>query len=202
MKAGARAVGVAESYRGRPADGVDAGSAFDDEAAATSTLAAAVARADRAIDGLAFGACTVGGLDATDAVVDLLARLDREDAAYVLVAGIAPAWYNVLDLPAIREAADRPVVSVSFEASPGLEPALEDAFSGDELDARLSVYRRQPPRERLSVDGGTVFVRSVGLADGEARDVVRAFTPEGGRPEPLRVARLAARAADRFRSKA
>jgi len=41
-----------------------------------------------------------------------------------------------------------------------------------------------------------VFVRGVGLADDEAADVVRAFTPEGGRPEPLRVARLAARAAD------
>ncbi len=40
-------------------------------------------------------------------------------------------------------------------------------------------------------EGG--FDVSVGIDDGEADDVIHAFTPEGGRPEPLRVARLAAR---------
>jgi endonuclease V-like protein UPF0215 family len=43
-----------------------------------------------------------------------------------------------------------------------------------------------------------VYVRAVGLGDGDAAAVVRAFTPEGGRPEPLRVARLAARGVDAF----
>lgn len=202
MKAGARAVGVAESYSPGATGATEPTSsgAGDRHDAGTSTLAAAVTRADRAVDGFAFGSCSVGGLDATDAVVDLLSRLDREDVRYVLVAGIAPAWYNLLDLGTIRRAVDRPVVSVSFESSPGLEPALEEAFSGSELDDRLSVYRRQPPRERLIVNDETVFVRAVGLDGAESRDVVRAFTPEGGRPEPLRVARLAARAADRWRS--
>lgn len=179
MKAGSRALGVAESYRG-----------------SRSTLAGAVVRADRALDDLFFAACTVGGTDATAAVVDLIDRLDRPDVRYVLVAGIAPAWYNVLDLPAIRDAADRPVLSVSFEESPGLEGALRAEFEGDALEERLSVYRRQPDRSRVTVNGEAVFVRAVGLPAGEARDVVRGFTPEGGRPEPLRVARVAARAAD------
>lgn len=206
MKAGARAVGVAESYRHDPSAGGEpatagAGRPSDDDGdEVASTLAAVVTRADRSVDGFAFGTCTVGGLDATDAVVDLYVGLDREDVRYVLVAGVAPAWYNVLDLRAVAEAVDRPVISVSFEPSPGLEPALSEAFSGEELRDRLSIYRRQPPRERLAVNDQTVFVRAVGLADHEARDVVRAFTPEGGRPEPLRVARLAARAADRWRT--
>jgi hypothetical protein len=51
----------------------------------------------------------------------------------------------------------------------------------------------------VTVGDDTVFVRSVDIPVEEAVDVVRAFTPEGGRPEPLRVARLAARAADQFR---
>ena len=50
----------------------------------------------------------------------------------------------------------------------------------------------------MSVDDETVFVRAVGLEDDAARDVVRGFTPEGGRPEPVRVARVAARAVDAF----
>jgi endonuclease V-like protein UPF0215 family len=179
VKAGVRALGIAESFRG-------------DE----STLAGAVVRASRVTDGFVFGTCTVGGTDATDAVRSLLDRLDREDIRYVLLAGIAPAWFNLLDLPAIRESADRPVLSVTFEESPGLEGALREAFEGDALDERLAVYRRQPERRRLTVNDERVFVRAVGCDGSEATDVVRAFTPEGGRPEPLRVARLAARAAD------
>jgi len=183
VKAGVRALGVAESYRGE-----------------RSTLAGVVVRASRVVDGLAFGTCTVGGSDVTDAVVDLFSRLDREDVRYLLVSGVALAWYNVLDLHRLHEATGRPVVSVTYEASDGLEDAIAAAFDGDERDGRLAVYRRQPDREPLSVNGETVFVRAAGVDAGEARDVVRAFTPEGGRPEPLRVARLAARAGDALRT--
>jgi len=183
VKAGVRALGVAESYRRD-----------------TSTLAGAIVRASRAVDGFAFGTCTVGGTDATDAVVSLVAGLDREDVRYLLVAGIAPAWFNVLDLQAIGRAIDRPVLSVTFEESDGLADAIAGAFEGEAARRRLATYETQPDRRPVSVPDGTVFVRSVGLPDDEAADVVRAFTPEGGRPEPLRVARLAARAAERFRT--
>lgn len=183
MKPGARVAGVAESADGE-----------------RSTLAAAVVRADRAVDGFAFGQCTVGGTDATTRVGDLLDALDREDLQAVLLAGIAPAWFNLLDLHDIADRSGQPVLSVSFEDSEGLEPALRRAFDGDDLEERLAVYRRQPTREQLAVNDETVWVRSVGLDAGDAAELVRAFTPEGGRPEPVRVARLAARAADRFRT--
>jgi hypothetical protein len=103
----------------------------------------------------------------------------------------------VLDLPAIHAAADRPVLAVSFESGPGLEAVLCREFDGDALETRLAVYERQPPRRPVAVNDERVFVRAVGCDDETAAGVVRAFTPEGGRPEPLRVARLAARAADR-----
>jgi len=105
----------------------------------------------------------------------------------------------VLDLHRVHAAVDRPVLSVTFEESEGLEPALREAFSGDALDRRLETYRRQPARQRLTVNGEPIFLRAVGADDATARDVVRAVTPEGGRPEPVRVARLAARAADEIR---
>lgn len=182
MKRGARALGIGESYRGE-----------------RSTLAGAVVRADRVLDDLAFSTCTVGGTDATESITDLAGGLDRPDVQYVLLAGIAPAWYNLVDLPAVNDALERPVISVSFEESGGLEGPIRAEFSGEAADERLAVYRRQPERHRLSVNDETVFVRAVGLSEGQTRDVVRGFTPEGGRPEPLRIARLAARAADRLR---
>jgi len=185
MKPGTRALGVAESF----ADGDD-----------RSVLCGAVLRADRAADGFVFGSCAVGGTDATAAIESLFVDLDREDVQYLLCAGIAPAWFNVVDLHALADAVARPVLSVSFESSRGLEPALREQFSGEALDTRLRIYRAQPPRCRVEVGGGDVWVRAVGVDDEEAARVVRAVTPEGGRPEPLRVARLAARAGRRFRA--
>jgi endonuclease V-like protein UPF0215 family len=179
MKAGARALGIAESYTDT-----------------TSTLAGAVVRADRVVDGFVFGTCTVGGTDATDAVCAMIEQLDRPDVQYCLLAGIAPAWFNILDLCRVHDATGLPVLSVSFEASPGLGAAVSEAFDGEARDRRLATYRDQPDRERMTVDDETLFVRRVGCA--EPAEVVRAFTAEGGRPEPLRVARLAARATDRF----
>jgi hypothetical protein len=246
VKAGTRALGVAESYVGTSrGDGERDAVVEADEASARegatgerdpprSTLCGAVVRADRVLDGLGFEACTVGGTDATAATVRLVERVARPDVRFVLLAGVAPAWFNLLDLDRLHRAADRPVVAVSFEASAGLEPALREAFAGAALERRLDAYRALPPRRRVALDeekptgtpadadagtsarddgagddgdgapdgdgdGDAVFVRAVGCADERAAEVVRAFTPAGGRPEPLRVARLAARAAREYR---
>lgn len=168
------------------------GIAFSD-GARTSHVAGAVLRADGALDGLGFGTCTVGGTDATDAVIALFDRLGREDVRHVAVAGIAPAWFNLLDLRRLHEAVDRPAYAVSYESSPGLEPALREAFDGDALADRLDTYRDAPPRVR--VDGAPLFVRAAGIDAGEAAEAVRGLVREGfRRPEPLRVAALAASA--------
>jgi endonuclease V-like protein UPF0215 family len=183
VKPGVRALGIAES----------AGEE-------TSTLAGAVVRADRVVDGVAFDRCTVGGDDATAAACRLVDRIDRADISYCLIAGIAPAWFNLFDLPTINERTGLPVISVSFEASPGLEAAIRDAFDDAErIDERLATYHRQPERSAVTINEEQRFVRAARLSQARAADVVRAFTPEGGRPEPLRVARLVARAgATRF----
>jgi endonuclease V-like protein UPF0215 family len=173
-------LGVAESY--------------DNHA---STLAGAVVRADRVIDGMAFASCTVGGTDATDAIVTLFERLGREDIQYLFVAGIAPAWFNILDLRRLHDETELPTLSVSFEESDGLESTLEAEFDGEAAQRRQSTYRAQPERRPVAVGDETLYVRSVGV-DRNPATVVRAFTPEGGRPEPVRVARIAARAADEY----
>ena len=188
----------------------------------TSYVAGAVVRADGVLDGLGFERCTVGGVDATDAVVDLFAGIGREDVSRVLCSGVAPAWFNLIDLRRLHEAVDRPVLSVSYEASPGLEPALRREFDGDELQRRIATYRSLPPRRRVDVDGsetngseaadaGTnapgatgmtapgaadpLFVRAVGIDDDRAVDVVRQLVRDGfRRPEPVRIAAIAASA--------
>ncbi|MGQ3328441.1 MULTISPECIES: endonuclease dU [Halorubrum] len=170
----------------------------------TSRLAGAIVRDDGTLDGLGFDACTVGGTDATDAAIALFDDLGREDVRHVAVAGIAPAWFNVVDLSRLRDAVNRPVYAVSYEESPGLEPALREAFDGEALAQRLDAYRSLPPRARVERGGSgptvsdppePVFVRAVGIETDEAAAAVRGLIREGfRRPEPLRVAAIAASA--------
>lgn len=184
MKAGVRALGVAESFRGE-----------------TSVIAGAVVTAARVVDGFSFATCTVGGMNATESLLTLYDALDRDDVQYLLISGIAPAWYNLLDLREIQDHVGRPVLSVSFEESEGLGDPLRETFEGEALEERLAIYEAQPQRHRVTVNEETVFVRSVGLQDEDRADVVRAFTPVGGRPEPIRVARMAARGVDTLRAR-
>ena len=179
MKKGVRALGVAESYRGEDGD---------------SYLGGAVVRADGVVEGFRFTTITVGGTDATEAVVGLYEDFDREDLRFALVSGVAPAWYNIVDIGAVHEATGIPVVSVTYEQGDenGLESAIEDEFEGDALEERLELYDSLPARRRLLVGGNDLYVRSIGVADERADEWVRGFTHDG-RPEPVRVARLAAR---------
>jgi len=187
VKPGRRALGVAESYRGT------------DDAGARSTLAGVVVRADRSVDDLVFAECTVGGTDATEALVDAWRRLDREDTSYLFLSGVALAWYNVVDVERLAAAVDRPVIAVTYEDGHGLGDGIADAFDGGARERRLATYESLPPRRRLEdVGEGPLHVRSAGIDPGEADHVLAAFTHDR-RPEPVRVAKLAARAADGFR---
>jgi endonuclease V-like protein UPF0215 family len=178
VKRGTRALGIAESTPD-----------------SQSYLAGAVVRVSRVVDGLIFDTCTVGGSDATASICAMVDRLGREDVRYLLVAGIAPAWFNIVDLHAVADHTGLPTIAVSFEASTGLSDAIRSAFDDPATaDERVATYRAQPDRHEYTVNGESVYIRAVGLDADDAVAVVRAFTPEGGRPEPLRVARLAARA--------
>lgn len=180
MKPGARVLGVAESYTGE-----------------RSTLAGAVMTVDGRIDDFCFETCTVGGIDATDAVIRLVSGLEREDIRVVLVAGVALAWYNIVDLDRLAASVDTPVVAVTFEESDGLEPAIQSAFDGDEREDRLARYRALSKRHKMAIGQDRLFVRTVDMPTSEATAVVEALTPDNAtRPEPLRVANLAACAAD------
>ena len=104
MKEGVRALGVAESYRGEDGE---------------SYLAGTVVRASRVLDGIVYTTATVGGTDATDAVVRLHENADREDLRLLMVSGVALSWYNLVDLRAVHDATELPVLSVTYEESDG-----------------------------------------------------------------------------------
>ncbi|MDD1664282.1 MAG: DUF99 family protein [Methanomicrobiales archaeon] len=180
-KRGLRALGIAESFSGR----------------ASSTMAGVVMRKDLRIDGVAIASLTVGGMDATDAVLGIIASLGRRDINVIMVSGSVVAWYNVLDPDAIAEESGLPLIVVTYEDSGGLEEDIIHHFPGDE--ARLQAYRNLGDRVPVQLgEGSRVFIRTAGLSPEDASRILRDFTRDGKVPEPVRVARLVARGAMRW----
>jgi len=177
-KKGLRVLGIAESFRGRTA----------------STLAGVVMRKDLRIDGVAVTRFSVGGMDATDAVLRILASLRRRDVNAVLLSGAVIAWYNILDPARIHDESGLPVIVVTYEDSEGLEEDLRHHFP-DDTD-RMDAYRRLGDRTPLDLPTGyRAFLRAWGMELADAARLCTDFTIDGRVPEPCRVARLVARAA-------
>ncbi len=180
-KKGLRSLGIAESYSGRE----------------YSTLAGIVMRKDLIIDGFAFSRVAVGGMDATEGVLAIVHTLDRRDINVIFLSGCVIAFFNIIDPERVHDCTGLPVICVTYEDSAGLEGDICHHFPGD--TARLDAYRRLGERvPHILPDGQTVHLRSWGLGIEDAGRLCSAFTREGKIPEPLRIARLSARAAHDF----
>jgi endonuclease V-like protein UPF0215 family len=129
-KKGIRALGIAESFSGRE----------------RSIIGGVVMRKDLRIDGFTFASVSVGGMDATEEIIRMIARLERDDLNVVMLSGCIISWFNVIDPAEIYENIEVPVICVTYEDSEGLEDDIMHHFPGDEV--RLSLYRKLIPKHR------------------------------------------------------
>ena len=134
------------------------------------------------------------GDDATEAVLQIYSILDRSDVNVLLFGGAAISWFNIIDLDLIFERVHKPLVCLTYEESPGLEEYIHEYFPQPE--EKLRRYARLGARVSVRLKTGfEVYVRVLGMTADEARILLNKFTLDGRVPEPVRVARLAARAA-------
>jgi uncharacterized protein len=174
-----RALGIAESFR---------------PTAEKSTLAGVVVRTDLVVDGFVFGAATVGGDDATDAVLRMYRRLKRGDVNLMMLAGCVISRYNIIDVDEVARRTGLPVVCLTYNESKGLEGAIRRHFEHPE--GRLESYRKLGPRSPVVLrTGHRLYVRRAGIGEADTKSVLDAFTLQGGMPEPVRLAKLLARSA-------
>ncbi len=161
-----------------------------------SRLAGVVMRADLRVDGMAFAGATVGGDDATEAVIRIYELLDRKDINALILSGAVISWFNIVDLQDVFDRIQKPLICLTYEESPGLEKYISEYFpeSGD----KLKRYKRLGQREIIRLKTGyDVYIRVLGATAEEGRVLLNKFTRDGRIPEPVRLARLAARAAMR-----
>ncbi|MEO0158621.1 MAG: DUF99 family protein [candidate division WOR-3 bacterium] len=187
FKPGFRVFGVAESFR--PILGE------------RSFLAGVVMRADFLVDGFAVGRCLVGGMDATDRIIEMYRVLEREDINLLMLGGCIISLFNIVDLNRAAEETGLPLLCVTYNPSEGLSDIIKSRFPSD-WGERLRIYESNGPREEYVLKTGhKVHVRRVGLSRGAADAVLNRMTICGRVPEPIRVARLLARSLLRSEAK-
>ena len=178
-KPGIRALGVAESFR---------------QAQTRSVLAGVVMRSDFVIDGVALGKTAVGGDDATLAILALLRALGRNDVNLIMVSGAILSLYNIIDVDLLSKKAKLPIVCLTYKETAGIEGSIRRHFP-EGAERKLEAYRRLGRRSGVRLHTGhRVYVRSAGMEARDVRSVLDAFTLQGSVPEPVRVAKLLARA--------
>jgi endonuclease V-like protein UPF0215 family len=175
-KKGLRALGIAESYTGRT----------------VSRLAGVVMRKDLRIDGFVFSTVTVGGMDATASILQMVLDLERNDINVIMLSGCVIAWFNIVNPQQIADCTGIPVICVTYEDSKGLLEDIRHHFPNDSI--RLSAFEKLGKRVPVELHTHqTIFIRAWGLDQRDAAQLCNDFTLEGKIPEPLRVARLCAR---------
>ena len=184
-KRGLRVLGVAESFR---------------KNGQSSTLAGVVMRGDFLVDGIVLGKSSVGGDDATSSIASLHRRLRRDDVGLILVSGAILSFYNIVDADLLSSKSKLPVICLTYKETSGIEGSIRRRFP-DAAEPKLLAYGRLGERIKVKLaTGSTVYVRLSGVDPATAKKVLDIFTLQGSVPEPIKVAKLVARAAMARRS--
>ena len=178
-KPGIRVLGIAESFK-------------PDKR--WSVFAGVVMRADLVVDGFAIGKASVGGDDATASIASLYRKLRRNDVNLLMVSGCILSLYNIIDVDELARKTRLPTICLTYKETAGIEGAILRHFP-TRAGEKLAAYRKLGERERIKLPSGhSVYARTSGVSYAEASSVVGSFTLQGSIPEPVRVARLLARA--------
>ena len=158
-------------------------------------IAAVVVSAPSYVEAVRASKVRVDGVDGTEAVIALVRSLGALDALRaLLVDGAVVGGFNVLDLDAIHDALEMPVVAVTRRA-PDFERihvALRTWF-GRDAERRWRLLRAHR-LFRVPTPGTPILATGVGCSAADARALVHRTTVRGFWPEPLRLAHLVASA--------
>ena len=177
-----RALGVAESFA---------------PSATLSTLGGVVMRTDLVVDGLVLGKATVEGSDATRAVLRIYRKLNREDVNIIILSGCVISRYNIIHDDQVASRSGLPVICLTYNESWGIVGAIRSHFH--EPEERVRQYKRLGGRTSVKLrTGHSLYVRCASIAPEAAKAVLDAFTLQGVVPEPVRLAKLLARAGSVF----
>jgi uncharacterized protein len=178
-KKGIRALAIAESFK---------------ISCKFAVLAGVVMRRDLIIDGVGITKSTLRGNDSTQNIISMYERMQRNDINCIFIGGAIISMYNIIDANKIHQSTGLPVIAITFRKSEGIANTIKKAFQ-DDWQAKLEQYHNLGERQQVKLKTGkSVFIRKLGLSLSNSIVMLNHFTHQGSIPEPVRIARLIARA--------
>jgi endonuclease V-like protein UPF0215 family len=105
--------------------------------------------------------------------------------------------FNIIDGTKIHQSTGLPVIAITFNRSSGIAHTIKKVFP-NEWQPKLQQYQHLGERQPIKLrTGKSVFVRQWGLSLLNSIIILNHFTLQGSIPEPIRVAKLIARASIR-----
>jgi uncharacterized protein len=159
-----------------------------------AVIAGVVMRRDLIIDGVGITKSTLKGNDATQNIISMYESMQRNDINCIFIGGAIISMYNIIDANKIHQSTGLPVIAITFRKSEGIANTIKKAFQ-DDWQAKLEQYHNLGERQQVKLKTGkSVFIRKLGLSLSNSIVMLNHFTHQGSIPEPVRIARLIARA--------
>lgn len=160
----------------------------------TSMIAGIVMRKDLIVDGVVFGNVTIGGNDATDSIISMIKNLQRNDINLILLDGMIISMYNIIDGEEIFRTTNIPVIAITFKDSFGIDQSIKNYFP-DNYKTKIESYNKLGERKKIMLKTGKfLFIRNWGIAIQDSINIINSFLIQGAIPEPIRIAKMIARA--------
>jgi uncharacterized protein len=178
-KKGLRALAVAESFK---------------ISCKHAVLAGVVMRRDLIIDGIGISKSTIRGDDSTQNIISMWRHMNRNDINCIFLGGIIISMFNIVDGNKVYRSTGIPVIALTYNDSKGVAHNFRKVFPNS-WRSKLEQYQNIGKRQRIVLQTGkTVFVRHWGLTLSDSIILLNYFTLQGSVPEPVRIAKLIARA--------
>ena len=178
-KKGIRIFAIAESFRKEDS---------------VSIIAGIVMRKDLIIDGIKVGKITIGGDDATNNILMMIKELKRNDINLILLGGLIISMYNIVDGERISKETGTPVIAITFNKSLGISDSIKKSFP-DKYKSKIKLYNKLGERKKIILKSGKhLFIRSWGISISDSIYSINSFLIQGAIPEPIRIAKMVARA--------
>lgn len=119
--------------------------------------------------------------------------LGRDDIVCMMLAGLVISMYNIIDGEKLFNETGIPIIAITRKESTGLEKSIRGRFQN--WEEKMGLYVRLGAREKTVLHTGkAIFTQRWGVDQRKVTSLLNSFTIQGGLPEPIRAAKLAARA--------
>ena len=160
----------------------------------TITIIGAVFRGGEWLDGVLRSEITRDGMDATDAIIEMVTSTKHYDQIrVVMLDGVTYGGFNPVDIVRIYEETELPAV-VIMRACPDFEK-IETALKNlPQPEERLEIIRRAGRITRVVTKDASnpIYIQCAGIDRDNARRIVQLTSTRSNVPEPIRVAHLIA----------